>query len=127
MASSSPHSPTFERRGQHTSRATLLWFGGHPGHGSARTQLFRRFRHDGLAEPGFVLADSLRGRPEDRQDAVNMSLGSVLRGACAVGAARPVDHATRGHRCRCFAGHRAGEVAQEPGDGRPDPATRTPP
>lgn len=78
MASSSPHSPTFERRGQHTSRATLLWFGGHPGHGSARTQLFRRFRHDGLAEPGFVLADSLRGRPEDRRDAVNMSLGSVF-------------------------------------------------
>lgn len=80
MRASSPHSPAFERRDLHRRRSTLLWFGGHPGHGGARTQLFRLFggrgHAGGAAAPGFRLVDSLAGGA--RRDAVNMSLRSLF-------------------------------------------------
>jgi hypothetical protein len=78
MRASSPHSPAFERRELHTRRSTLLWFGGHPGHGGARTQLFRLFGGQAGAAPapGFQLVDSLAGG--EKRDAVNMSLSSLF-------------------------------------------------
>lgn len=80
MRQSSPHSPHFDRHELHRRRSTLLWFGGHHGHGGARTQIFRLYGGDGKggggAEPGFVLIDSLAGGA--RRSAINMSLSSVF-------------------------------------------------
>ena len=53
-------------------RTNLLWFGGHSGHGDARTALFRL--HSGA--PGFALLDTLK-EPQRRLDASNMSLTST--------------------------------------------------
>jgi len=79
MRATSPHSPAFERVALHRHRTTLLWFGGHHGHGGARKELFKRFGGDGRgggSPPGFALVDSLAGGP--RRDATNMSLSSVF-------------------------------------------------
>ena len=56
----------------HANRSTLLWFGGHSGHGDARTRLFRL--HSG--RDGFALLDTLRS--SERRDAINMSLSSAF-------------------------------------------------
>ena len=72
MARSSPLSPSFDRAALHANRTTLLWFGGHEGHGDARTRLFRT--HSG--QRGFELHNSLRSRL--RRNAINMSLASAF-------------------------------------------------
>ena len=75
MASSSPLSSRFSRHELHTNRSTLLWFGGHGGHGDARTAMFRLHSE----RKGFVLVDTLHKRPGMiRRDAINMSLSSVF-------------------------------------------------
>ena len=73
MALSSPLSPTFTRSERHRNRSTLLWFGGHSGHGDARTRIFALHRR----RRGFELLDSLRPGAT-RRDAVNMSLSSAF-------------------------------------------------
>ena len=72
MKSSSPFSPSFARGALHRNRSTLLWFGGHSGHGDARTQMFRLHAQ----RRGFVLIDTLRRIGGPRRDAINMSLSS---------------------------------------------------
>ena len=73
MATSSPFSPRFSRAELHRNRSTLLWFGGHSGHGDARTAIFRLHAN----RRGFVLVDALRS-PARRRDAINMSLSSAF-------------------------------------------------
>ena len=73
MASSSPLSPSFRRGHLHTNRSALLWFGGHSGHGDARTAMFRQHS----TRRGFVLFDSLRSGGKTL-DAINMSLSSAF-------------------------------------------------
>lgn len=73
MATSSPYSPAFARARLAADRRALLWFGGHPGHGDARTELFRRFR----GASGFELYSTREAHSDTkRRDAVNMTLSS---------------------------------------------------
>ncbi|KAL1530584.1 hypothetical protein AB1Y20_001484 [Prymnesium parvum] len=72
MAATSPFSPSFRLAQLHANRSRLLFFAGHPGHGDARTRLFRL--HSG--RPGFELFDSLRNKQQ--VSAINMSLTSLF-------------------------------------------------
>ena len=63
MAKTSPYSML--AKPQPAPRSTLLWFGGHPGHGDARTNLFRLHGR----QPSFVLLDSLHD--QRKLDALN--------------------------------------------------------
>ena len=72
MQATSPYSPRFARRHLHAARSTLLWFGGHPGHGNARTRMLRTHART----PGFALLDTLHTK--ERRDPVNMSLSSAF-------------------------------------------------
>ena len=74
MRASSPLSPHFRRASVHENRGTLLWFGGHSGHGDARTAMFRMHAR----RRGFVLFDSLRPRGAQPREAINMSLSSLF-------------------------------------------------
>lgn len=73
MKRSSPLSAFFERDATSKRRTTLLWFGGHSGHGDARSAMFRLHQN----RKGFVLVDSLRHAAK-RLDAINMSLSSAF-------------------------------------------------
>lgn len=71
MQYTSPYSVTFSRRELHRNRSTLLWFGGHPGHGT-RERIFRLFRDT----PGFELIDTVH--EARRADPTSMSLSSLF-------------------------------------------------
>jgi hypothetical protein len=73
MASTSPLSATFKRRDLHRNRSMAVWFGGHPGHGDARTKMFQLHAR----RPGFALVNSQQ-RGHVPRDAVNMSLSSAF-------------------------------------------------
>ena len=74
MNASSPWSAHFRRAALAARRPTLLWFGGHGGHGDARTEMLRRHAR----EPGFELVDTNWRNPNHgvARDAVNMTLTS---------------------------------------------------